>query len=92
MALVPVGDIYDEFGYGEASPQSLQSFLRYAYDNWAEPRPRYVLLVGQATSDYRGYLATRPENPVTPPQNSVPPSWSPSASAAKQSATTAWST
>ena len=73
VALVPVGDIYDEFGYGEASPQSLQSFLRYAYDNWAEPRPRYVLLVGQATSDYRGYLATRPENPVTPPQNSVPP-------------------
>lgn len=73
VAVVLVEDIYDEFGGGMATPDSINQFLRFAYSNWTEPRPRYVLLVGDATTDFRGYLASRPENPVNPPRNVIPP-------------------
>lgn len=73
VAVVPVGDIYDEFGAGMETPVSINAFVSYAAENWAEPGPRYLLLAGDATSDYRGYLASRPEKPVTPPRNIIPP-------------------
>ena len=73
VALVPVAEIYDEFGHGAATPDSINRFIRYAYENWQAPQPRYLLLVGDATSDYRGYLATRPQDPVAPPANVIPP-------------------
>ncbi|MDT8304700.1 MAG: C25 family cysteine peptidase [Anaerolineae bacterium] len=73
VAAVAAEEIYDEFGGGMATPDSINQFLRYASSEWSEPRPRYVLLVGDATSDFRGYLASRPENPVQPPRNVIPP-------------------
>jgi hypothetical protein len=73
VAVVPVRDIYDEFGAGMETPDSINAFITHAATNWTEPRPRYLLLVGDATSDYRGYLAARPEKPVMPPRNIVPP-------------------
>lgn len=73
VAVVPVGDIYDEFGAGMETPDSIRAFVAYAAAQWAEPAPRYLLLVGDGTSDYREYLATHPDKPVTPPQNIVPP-------------------
>ncbi|MFO7681949.1 MAG: C25 family cysteine peptidase [Chloroflexota bacterium] len=66
VKLVPVAEIYDEFGGGEATPESLQAFIAYAHQNWQPPQPRYLLLVGDATSDYHGYL----ETPL--PANHVP--------------------
>src|SRR5690606_38347764 len=30
-------------------------------------------LVGSGTSDYRGYLAERPDSPIPPPRNVIPP-------------------
>ena len=74
VKLVLVGDIYDEFGGGEASPDSLSQFISYAYDNWQEPQPAYLLLVGDATSDYRNYLDLAPQNIVPPPM--IPVSYS----------------
>lgn len=73
VALAPVAEVYDEFGAGMATPESINRFLAYTLDAWSPPAPRYLLLVGDATLDYRGYLAQRPENPVTPPENVVPP-------------------
>ena len=73
VALVPVAEIYDAFGHGAASPESVNAFLTYAVAEWQAPAPRYLLLVGDATTDYRGYLAERPENPVSPPENVIPP-------------------
>jgi len=64
VAVVPVNEIYDEFGYGAPSPESIRGFVTYAYENWAEPQPRYLLIVGDATSDYRGYLEEPPDNIV----------------------------
>lgn len=57
---VPLGEIYDEFGYGQTSPESITNFLRHTQESWAEPAPRYLLLVGDGTYDYRNYLGTRP--------------------------------
>lgn len=52
VLVVKVNDIYDEFGYGIETPQAIKDFLRYAHENWPA-RPGYVLLVGDATVDYK---------------------------------------
>ncbi len=67
VAVIPVDEIYDAFGSGAPSPESIQRFVAYAYEEWAEPQPRYVLLVGDATSDYLGYLGEPPPNLVPSP-------------------------
>ena len=51
-------DIYDEFGYGEATPESIKDFLSYVYHHWSEPTLRYVVLLGDSTYDTKDYLAT----------------------------------
>jgi hypothetical protein len=73
VALVPVAELYDEFGDGMATPESINRFLAYALDTWSPPAPSYLLLVGDATVDFRHYLADRPENPIAPPRNIIPP-------------------
>ncbi|KPK40696.1 MAG: hypothetical protein AMJ78_06915, partial [Omnitrophica WOR_2 bacterium SM23_29] len=55
VKVVKLDDIYDEFNYGIADVSALKDFLKYAYNNWTEPKPTYVLLVGDATYDYRDY-------------------------------------
>jgi hypothetical protein len=54
VEVVKVQDIYDEFNYGIFHPQALRDFLQYAYYFWKSPA--YVLLVGDATYDYKDYL------------------------------------
>lgn len=53
-AVITVDDVYDEFSFGEKTPQALKDFLQYARTNWREP-PRFVVLVGDATIDPRDY-------------------------------------
>jgi len=48
---VQVSDIYDEFNHGMPSPQAIKDFLTYAYENYTQPRPAYVVLVGDANQD-----------------------------------------
>lgn len=60
-------EIYDEFGYGDAGPASISAFLRFAFEQWEDPNPSYLLLVGEATYDYRGYLGEQLPNLVPPP-------------------------
>jgi hypothetical protein len=55
VMVVTTRQIYDEFNGGIASPHAIKEFLAYAYENWERPRPRYVLLVGDGTYDYRRY-------------------------------------
>jgi hypothetical protein len=64
VALVPIAEIYDGFGYGTASPESIQQFVAYAYENWQQPSPRYLFLVGDATTDYHNYLGQAPRNHI----------------------------
>ncbi|MCC7203174.1 MAG: hypothetical protein IT393_11015 [Nitrospirae bacterium] len=52
VVTVRINDIYDQFSGGVESPHAIRAYLKYAYDNWAI-RPQYVLLVGDATVDYK---------------------------------------
>jgi len=54
VRVVDVTDIYDEFNYGMASSQAVKDFLTFAYHNWMEPSPAYVLIFGDATYDFLG--------------------------------------
>lgn len=62
--IVPVAEIYDEFGAGEVGPDSLRTFLQYAHQNWTAPLPRYLLLVGDVSTDFRNYLGQTPPDVV----------------------------
>lgn len=55
VALIDVADVYDEFNFGDKSPSALRHFLHHAATVWQTP-PRFVLLVGDASSDPHNYL------------------------------------
>jgi hypothetical protein len=55
VAVVDVEDIYDEFSFGNKTPQSLRDFLAYATGNWKKA-PASVLLVGDSSLDPKNYL------------------------------------
>jgi uncharacterized repeat protein (TIGR01451 family) len=55
VALVSIHDLYDEFNFGERSPDAVRSFLKNATSQWKN-RPKYLLLVGDASLDPRDYL------------------------------------
>lgn len=57
VSVVDVQQIYNEFGGGLPDVTALRDFLKYAYDNWS-PRPRYVLMFGQASYDYKGIVGS----------------------------------
>lgn len=53
--VVSTEDIYDEFNFGEHSPFAVRSLLNAAVANWKD-KPKYLLLVGDASVDPRDYL------------------------------------
>jgi len=59
-----VEDVYNEFGYGEESPESITAFLSYALSEWQEPHPAYLLIVGEASYDYKNYLGVAGPNTI----------------------------
>ena len=54
-ALITIDDVYDSFNYGIRDVRALERFLTYAYRNWLAA-PRYVLLVGDGSLDYKNQL------------------------------------
>jgi Peptidase family C25 len=50
--VVDIDDVYDRFQYGFFGPEAIRTFLQYAWNHWS-PRPRYVLLMGDASWDYK---------------------------------------
>ncbi len=54
-AIVPIADLYDEFNFGERSPNAIRQFLQTAKTIWSKP-PSYLLLNGRASFDPRNYL------------------------------------
>jgi hypothetical protein len=55
VATVDIEDVYDEFSYGQKTPQAVKDFLSYAKANWKKA-PRYVLFVGDSSFDPKNYL------------------------------------
>jgi hypothetical protein len=54
VMVVDVEDVYDEFSFGEKSPQALKDFLSFAVSNW-KTAPRFAMLVGDASYDPKDY-------------------------------------
>ena len=69
--VVPLEQILDEFTAHGSGPAAVNAFVTYAFDNWVEPRPSYLLLVGDATYDYRDYLGHEQENLLPSPMVNV---------------------
>ena len=59
VVAAPAEAIYDQFNHGLPEPEAIRSFLKYAMAAY-QPKPQYVLLVGDATYDPKGYT-TSPE-------------------------------
>jgi uncharacterized repeat protein (TIGR01451 family) len=55
VAVVLTDDIFDEFNFGERSPQAIRDFLQNSTTQW-QTQPQYVLLVGDASVDPNNYL------------------------------------
>lgn len=59
VMMVDYQDIFDEFNSGIRSAQSIKDFLKYVYNNWAEPQITHVLLLGEGTDDERDSSPSR---------------------------------
>jgi len=55
--IVDVQDIYDEFNHGILAPQAIKDFLQFAHSEWRSPAPRFVLLIGDASWDFKNTTA-----------------------------------
>ncbi len=53
IKIVDIQDIYDEFSYGLHDPTATKSFLKYTFENWQQPAPAYVVLIGDMGWDFR---------------------------------------
>lgn len=60
-AVVDVQDIYDTFSGGLVDPMAIRSFAKHAAEHWS-PSPVYVLLVGDASYDYKNGSGTSHTN------------------------------
>jgi hypothetical protein len=54
VAIVDIEDIYDEFSYGQKTPQAVKDFLSFTA-KWNKT-PRFALFAGDATYDPKNYL------------------------------------
>ncbi len=52
--IVRLEDIYDEFNDGIAEPEAIRTFLAHVNRTWGRS-PRYVVLAGNGSFDYRDY-------------------------------------
>ena len=55
VALLDVEDLYDEFNFGNKSPQAIRDFLVRTMAQWHKA-PSFVLLVGDSSFDPRNYF------------------------------------
>jgi len=63
---VLVEDIVDEFSHGIFHPEALREFVSYAYHSWQAPPCSYLLLAGDASWDYKGYLPGGADRNIVP--------------------------
>jgi hypothetical protein len=57
VRVVRVSDVYDEFSWGVEDPTAIRDFLKYTWEN-ASPPPTHTILIGDTSSDYRGYFSS----------------------------------
>ncbi|HWN98343.1 MAG TPA: C25 family cysteine peptidase [Blastocatellia bacterium] len=55
VSMVDIEDVYDEFSFGQRTPQALKDFLQYTATTWKK-KPRFALFAGDASFDPRNYM------------------------------------
>ena len=45
--------VYDEFSAGNNDPMAVRSLIQWAQENWVEPVPGYLMILGDGGYDYR---------------------------------------
>jgi uncharacterized repeat protein (TIGR01451 family) len=65
-AVIDVQDVYDEFGGGLKDQEAIRAFIRFAYESWPRPAPRYVVLLGDGHYDPRDRLGTHVPDFIPP--------------------------
>ncbi|MEP7042862.1 MAG: C25 family cysteine peptidase [Dokdonella sp.] len=53
VALLDINAVYDQFNNGITHPRAIRQLVDVAYHGWPTPRPRFLLLVGDASYDIR---------------------------------------
>lgn len=56
VAVASIQDVYDTFSHGLPDPTAIRDYMAYARQHWPGPAPRFLLLVGDATYDYQGFV------------------------------------
>lgn len=67
MKVVNIDAIYNEFSFGLLDPLALNSFAKYAFENWQSPAPQYIVLMGDMSYDYRKIFSTSRINSIPSP-------------------------
>lgn len=62
--VIALSDIHHAFADGLPTPDALARFVAHARSTWAVP-PRYLMIIGDGTYDYRGYSGQK-DNLVPP--------------------------
>ena len=57
VRLVRISDVYDEFSWGLQDPTAIRDFLKHTWEGAVVP-PTHALLIGDTSSDYRGYFSS----------------------------------
>jgi len=65
VAVINVLGIYDAYGDGRPDPEVIRQFIADAYAHW-NPRPVYVLLVGDGSFDPKQYRSGSPPTFIPP--------------------------
>jgi hypothetical protein len=55
VKVIEVEDLYDEFSFGQHTPQAIHELLQTAQNSWTR-KPHYVLLAGDASYDPKNYF------------------------------------
>jgi hypothetical protein len=71
-AVLPLEAVYDAYGQGRPGPEGIRGLLEAAYASW-DPRPAYLLLVGDGNYDPKRYLETSSETFLPPYLEQVDP-------------------
>lgn len=65
VCMVNIDDIFNKFNHGRRSGESLRKFIKYTHNVW-ELAPKFVVLVGDGSVDYKGYLSSDCQIPAEP--------------------------
>jgi hypothetical protein len=56
VTAVDLDQVYAEFSHGHKSSQAIRDFVRFVYQSWAAPAPKYLLILGDSTYDPKDNL------------------------------------